>query len=295
MRDLLIVEDGPTVELHESPAQGTRHTVVFGVITHTGQPVAVKIEQALGGLARERMVLACLGGRDSSLPHLLAAGAAALGTREVSCLVMERRPGAPPTSIEGWRRMGQAYPGLADIRDVPAGLPTFDRTTFGAEHARRIGDLGELLTALTAALPDWELLSSDAVPGSPPLVMTHGDPGPGNFLDDGEQGSIVDWEDAQIAPRGLDLARLVFIAMLGAGPSGYAARDHRERARAVTDGYLEALTEAWQPSQEEWRWWITAAGIQFIHRRHELAGRPAPWQEAAEVLRATLTGYPRPT
>ncbi len=63
----------------------------------------------------------------------------------------------------------------------------------------------------------------------------------------------------------------------------------------MTDGYLEALTESWQPSEEEWRWWITAAGIQFIHRRWQLGGRPAPWQDAAEVLRAILTRYPRPT
>lgn len=295
MPELLIVEDGPIVELRGAPAQGTRHAIAFGVITGTGEPVAVKIERAPGGLAQEQLALACLGGRDKPVPLLLAAGAASLGAREVRCLVMERRAGTPPASIEGWRRMGHAYARLADLRDIPACLPAFDRATFGAGHARRIRDLGALLAGLAASIPDWERLSSDTVPGSPPLVVTHGDPGPGNFLDDGEAGSIVDWEDAQVGPRGLDLGRLVFIALLGAGPDGYAARDHRDRARAVTDGYLEALTEGWQPSEEEWRWWIAAAGIQFTHRRWRLDGRPAPWQDAVEVLRATLIGYPRPT
>jgi hypothetical protein len=289
MPELLIVEDGPSVELSDSPAQGTRHAVVFGVVTGSGEPVAVKMECVPGELVRERMALEFLGARGGPVPRLLAAGTAVLGAQAVSCLVMERRPGAPPTSIDGWRRMGRAYARLADRCDLPPRLPALDRVGFGAEHARRIGELAGLLAELTAAVPDWPRLSSDVVPGSPPLVLTHGDPGPGNFLDDGGDGSIVDWEDAQIAPRGLDLARLAFIAMLGAGPSGYAARDHRERARAVARGYLGSLSESWQPSREEWRWWITAAGIQFIHRRWQLDGLPAPWQDAAEVLRVALT------
>lgn len=56
--------------------------------------------------------------------------------------------------------------------------------------------------------------------------MTHGDPGPGNFLDDGADGTLVDWEDAVVAPRGLDLGRASFIALLGSGPKGFVARDH---------------------------------------------------------------------
>jgi thiamine kinase-like enzyme len=124
-------------------------------------------------------------------------------------------------------------------------------------------------------------------------VVTHGDPGPGNFLDDWGTGSIVDWEDAQVAPRGLDLARLVFIAMLGAGPDGYLGREHDERARAVAAAYLEALADSWRPTRQERRWWLTAAGVQFIHRRWELDGRPAPWQDAERVLRACLSRAPR--
>ncbi len=129
---------------------------------------------------------------------------------------------------------------------------------------------------------------SPVVPGSPRLVLTHGDPGPGNFLDDGGDGTLIDWEQAHVAPRGVDLARLVFIALLGAGPSGYLARDHRQRAQAAIRGYLSALTADWRPSREESRWWTTVAGIQLVHRRWELGGRPAPWEDAADVLRAAL-------
>jgi hypothetical protein len=101
--------------------------------------------------------------------------------------------------------------------------------------------------------------------------------------------SVTDWEEVQIAPRGLDLARLVFIALLGAGPSRYLARDHRSRADAAVDGYLSTLRNPWQPSRDESRWWMTVAGIQFVHRRWQLAGQPAPWEQAADVLCSALT------
>jgi aminoglycoside phosphotransferase (APT) family kinase protein len=299
VRDLLLIDDGPAIELGGAPAQGTRHTVLFGVVAETGEPVAVKIERIAGAVARERAALAWLGARNGPVPRLVATGAAVLGRERVTCLVLQRRAGSPPTSIEGWRRMGRAYARLAAEREIPPereispDLPTFDRATFGAEHARRVRDLGELLGPLAASVPDWALLSSERVPGAPPLVITHGDPGPGNFLDDGGSGAIVDWEEAQVAPRGLDLARLVFIALLGVGPDGYPAREHHGRARAVTAGYLDALADDWCPSQQERRWWLTAAGVQFIHRRWELHGRPAPWQDAERVLRACLTRAPR--
>src|SRR5665213_196920 len=85
------------------------------------------------------------------------------------------------------------------------------------------------------------------VPAAAPLVLTHGDPCPGNFLDDGRRGALIDWEEAQIAPRGLDLARAMFIALLGVGPSGYRGRDHVRRSRAVSAGYLAGLGWSWTP------------------------------------------------
>ena len=294
MLDRLVIAGGPTVNLEGAPAQGTRHTVAFGVLGETGAPVAVKLAHLPGALQRERAALAGLGAREGPVPRLLASGSVLCGSTRVDCLVIERRPGAPPTSVDGWRRMGRAHARVTNRREQPpADLPTLDRVAFGAAHARRIDDLGERLAPLAAAVADWARLCSARVPGSPPLVITHGDPGPGNFLDDGGEGSIVDWEDALLAPRGIDLARLAVIAMLGAGPRGYPARDHGERARAVTAGYLEELSDRWLPSDGEWRWWLAVAGVQFIHRRWLLGGRPAPWQDAADVLCAMLSRDPR--
>jgi hypothetical protein len=80
----------------------------------------------------------------------------------------------------------------------------------------------------------------------------------------------------------------VFIALVGAGPSGYVLRDHRSRAKAAVNGFLSALQDRWQPSREESRWWTTVAGIQFVYRRWELAGQPAPWEDAVDVLHEAL-------
>jgi hypothetical protein len=289
VKQLLRVEDGPIIEMLERPAQGTRHSVSFGRVVDTGELVAVKVELIPGALARERVALTLLGADESPVPRLLAAGAATIGSDRVDCLVIERRAGTPPTSIDGWRRMGRAYARLAGPRTVTGALPALDHATFGAQHAQRVMELGDRLASLAESTSDWTDLIANRVPGAPPLVITHGDPGPGNFLDDGQRGSIIDWEEARIAPRGLDLARLVLIARLGAGPHGYVARDHEERAHAAVNGYLDALSDQWLPSQEESRWWTAVAGVQFIHRRWQRGGQPAPWQDAAHVLLAALT------
>jgi aminoglycoside phosphotransferase (APT) family kinase protein len=219
----------------------------------------------------------------------LFAGIATFGDERAACLVIERRPGSPPATTDGWRRMGRAYARLSAFGHPTGTLTTLDPIMFGRRHAQRVSDLGDRLAPVAASIPDWERLVAPEVPGSPPLVITHGDPGPGNFLDDGDGGTIIDWEEAHIAPRGLDLARLVFIALLGAGPSGYVAREHRARASAALDGYLGAQRDCWQPSREESRWWTTVAGIQFVHRRWKRRGRPASWEDAADVLRRALT------
>ena len=84
--------------------------------------------------------------------------------------------------------------------------------------------------------------------------------------------------------------RPTFIALLGAGPVGYVVRDQQARAQAVTRGYLEQLGGDWRPTRDELRWWLTVAGVQFIHRRWERTGQPgvSPWQETADILAAAL-------
>ena len=45
-------------------------------------------------------------------------------------------------------------------------------------------------------------------------------PGDGNYLESDTRAVLIDWEQAQVAPRGLDLARAVFIALLQGRPFG---------------------------------------------------------------------------
>ena len=288
VNDRLVIENGPTIQLEDRPAQGTQHEARFGVVVDTGEPVVVKLERLPGALECERTALAWLGTQHAPVPRLLAAGTAVLGGERAACLVTARCPGASPTSTEGWWRMGRAHARLGDLRLLGDGLPILDPITFGRQHAQRVSDLGHRLGPLVRTIPDWTHLVSSELPACAPLVVTHGDPGPGNYLDDGHEGTIVDWEQAHVAPRGLDLARLAFIALLGSGPSGYVARDHRPRAEAAVKGYLSALRDRWQPTREESRWWTAVAGIQMTHRRRELGGRPAPWEDAVTVLQAAL-------
>jgi aminoglycoside phosphotransferase (APT) family kinase protein len=181
--------------------------------------------------------------------------------------------------------MGRALARLSQVSWEGSALTTLDHGAFLDLHRRRVGDLSEALGhALAAALPRVP----PAYPESP-LVLTHGDPGPGNFLDDGADGTLIDWEDAVVAPRGLDLGRATFIAHLGAGPEGYAASEPAARADAVKAGYLAEAGD--RPlSADERTWWLSVAGVQFAHRRLERAGEPGvlPWRDALTTLEAAL-------
>ncbi len=150
---------------------------------------------------------------------------------------------------------------------------------FGATHAQRVRELADSGHATMTDIKDWDRLTSRQLPGNPALVLTHGDPGPGNYLDDAHAGTLIDWEEAHVAPRGLDMARAMFIVLLGAGPEGFIARDHAARSRAVAVGYLHQLGGAWQPHPDELRGWLTVAGIQYAHRRWQRAGQPrSSWE-----------------
>ena len=264
----------------------------------TGEEVAVKLERISGSLASERQALNWLTSQHGPSPRLLAATGARYNTERVYCLVTDRAPGNTPITARACGRMGHAIGALTRIDWNGSGLAVLDAFEFGHAHRRRIGELNEALGEIRATVGDWEQLSSWRVPRcSSRLVFTHGDPGPGNYLDDGANtGVLIDWEGAHVAPIGLDLARSIFIALLGAGPAGYVARDQEERAEAVARGYLDQVKGQWQPTRAELRWWIAVAGIQFIHYRYERAGEPgvSAWQEAAHVLSVALTAPSRP-
>ncbi|MBS1864041.1 MAG: phosphotransferase [Actinobacteria bacterium] len=282
----LRLDDGTTIIDLSRPRQGTRHRVLFGVEEASGRAVAVKIESLPGTLEPERRALEWLDAYDGPSPRLRAAGTVASAEAAGAvCLVIDRAAGEAPRSAAGWSRLGRALARLSRFPWEGSGLDVLDHRQFLAVHERRLDDLGRALGAeLRERLPAPPPSYVDS-----PLVLAHGDPGPGNFLDDGGVGTLIDWEDARVAPRGLDLGRAAFIALVGSGPEGYVAEAGTERGRAVVAGLL-AESADWAPATDELTWWLTVAGVQFAHRRLERAGEPGvlPWLDAVTVLEDAL-------
>jgi aminoglycoside phosphotransferase (APT) family kinase protein len=289
----LRLTDGTTISQLGRPRQGMRHRVVFGVDDGSGRAVAAKIELIPAALEPERRALEWLTARGGPAPRLRVAGRLDAGGEYpgAACLVTDRVAGAPPTSADGWSRLGRALARLSRIPWQGSDLTTFDHRDFLALHEQRVDDLGRTMGCnLGGTLP--------AVPRpyhESPLILTHGDPGPGNFLDDGVDGTLIDWEDALVCPRGLDLGRAIFIALSGSGPEGYVAQEGATRAAAAARGFLVAA-DGWSPTQDEIGWWVGVAGVQFAHRRLERAGQPGvlPWLDAITVLEAALATTPAP-
>jgi len=278
--------DGTTIRDVVRPSQGMRHRVFLGVEEGTGREVAAKIELLPGALEPERLALEWLTSQGGPAPRLLAAAALDESGEHAGalCLVTERSAGTAPATIGGWERLGGALARLARVGWEGSGLPVLAHDEFLRLHERRAGELSEALGRdLGGALPPVPRPYAGS-----PLALTHGDPGPGNFLDDGAAGTIIDWEDAMVAPRGLDLGRATFIALLGSGPEGYVAREQAARATAVRAGFLGGSDSS--PAGDEPAWWLTVAGVQFAHWRLERAGEPRvpPWLDAVSVLESVL-------
>ncbi len=301
----LRLTDGTTVTGLSEPPQGIRHRLLFGVEERSGREVAVKIELIDGALEAERLVLEWLTEQDAPAPRLRAAGTLD-GSGEhpgAACLIVDRVAGGPTSSLAGWGRLGRALARLAEVPWEGSGLTTLDHDAFRDLHERRVADLSEALGRdLGASLPPLPHSYAEA-----PLVITHGDPGPGNFVDDGGSGTLVDWEDAVVAPRGLDLGRARFIALLGVGPEGWVAEELERRADAVAAGFLAEIGGPPAPADRapvdtlegELDWWLAFAGVQFAHWRLERAGAPRvpPWLDAMAVLDSAFPGRllaPRP-
>jgi aminoglycoside phosphotransferase len=264
---------------------------VFGRDVVSGDGVVIKLERIAGALETERCALTWLTAHAGLAPHLRSAARIrqADGASRL-CLLSDLARGEAPHSEQAWERFGVALAGLSDLPWRGSGLRIHDHAEFVAGHQARIRDLGDVLSEPLKGVVDLDWLMSGPVPVAAPLVLTHGDPGPGNFLDDGGRGTLIDWEEAQVAPRGLDLARAMFIALLGVGPTGYEGRDHARRARAVSVGYLANLACSWTPGPSEMRWWLAVAAIQFAHRRWQRDGQPGvlPPRDAIETLAAAL-------
>lgn len=278
----LRLTDGTTITGLSEPPQGMRHRIFFGVEESSGREVAAKIELIDGALEPERRALEWLTAQGGPAPRLLAAGTLDDSGEHPGavCLVVERVAGERPTTLESWGRLGRALARLSELPWEDSGLTVLDHDAFRDLHERRVADLGKALGRdLATSLPSLPGAYSES-----PMTVTHGDPGPGNFLDDGADGTLIDWEDAVVAPRGLDLGRARFIALLGVGPEGWVAEEPAARADAITAGFRAEVDPP--PDAEELAWWLAVAGVQFAHRRLQRAGEPGvlPWRDALTVL-----------
>jgi hypothetical protein len=282
----LRLTDGTTVTGLSEPLQGMRHRIFFGVEESSRREVAAKIELIDGALGPERLALEWLTEKDGPAPRLRAAGRLDDSGEYPGavCLIVDRVAGDRPTRLKSWDRLGRALARLSSVPWEGSALTALDHDAFRDLHERRVADLGEALGRdLAADLPPLPRSYSKS-----PMTVTHGDPGPGNFLDDGADGTLIDWEDAVVAPLGLDLGRARFIALLGVGPEGWVAAEPAARADAVAAGFLGEIDQP--PSEDELAWWLGVAGVQFAHRRLERAGAPGvlPWLDAVTALESAL-------
>jgi aminoglycoside phosphotransferase len=179
----LRLTDGTTITDLTRPNQGMRHRVLFGVEEASGREVAVKIELIAGALEPERRTLEWLTRQDGPSPRLHVAGTldASGEYSGAVCLVIDRVAGENPDTPASWGRLGRALARLSRVPWRGSDLTTLDHDAFLALHERRVDDLGralgrDLAAMLPAVPPSYSTLA---------LVVTHGDPGPGNFLDDG--------------------------------------------------------------------------------------------------------------
>ena len=190
-----------------------------------------------------------------------------------------------PNQLLPGGRMGQVLERLSRVPWRGSGLPVYSETEFVTSHREKVDKLGDRL----ATLGDGEVLRhllQDPIPLLGPLVVTHGDPGNGNYLETTTTEVLIDWENAHVGPCGLDLVRAMFMALLVAARSEVSA--DRSRARAVMAGYLGASD--WHPTTTELRWWLGVAGVQFTYNRWEREGEPRvlPWRNALAVLANAL-------
>jgi aminoglycoside phosphotransferase len=282
----LRLTDGTTITGLSEPPQGLKHRIYFGVEEGSGREVAAKVELTAEALENERLALEWLTEQDAPAPRLRAAGRLDDSGEHpgAACLVVDRVAGGHTSSLAGWGRLGRALARLTEVPWEGSGLAVLDHDAFRDLHQRRVADLSTALGRdVGASLPPL----TDSYFESP-MVITHGDPGPGNFVDDGVAGTLVDWEDAVVAPRGLDLGRARFIALLGVGPEGWVAEELAGRAEAVTAGFLAEVDPA--PDADELAWSLGVAGVQFAHWRLERAGVPGipPWLDAVAALEAAF-------
>lgn len=198
------------------------------------------------------------------VPRVVASGDTTLGQR---FLVVSRERGVRTITPEGWSRFGRDLAALLEVPVSDCPFPTVSTAQFVVDHRDRLGLVGPLLTDGLADEIDRAIRQ---VAGVDRAVVTHGDPGSGNYLDDETgHGTLLDWETASVSPLGLDLGRAAFIGLMDHGHSGIP----EQLVGGLVSGYFAEPRTA-PLDRELVRAWIIIGGLQFIHGRHVQLLRP---------------------
>jgi len=275
--DAIALSDGRRVDLGELASGGSKNETRFGQLGQ--RRVVVKIQHAHGRLTDEERALQFLAAHSVHVPQVVGSGVTPEGHQ---FLVISREDGVRTATPEGWIRFGRALAALLDVPVSGCPFPCVTTAEFIADHRERLDLVRPLVTN---DLADEIAHAITQVAGVDQLVVTHGDPGSGNYLDDGTgDGTLLDWETASVSPFGLDLGRASFIGLLDLWRTGIPD----QLVAAFSHGYVGRSPRA-QMSAELLRAWITVGGLQFIHGRliQPLLPERTP-QVAARVLEVYL-------
>jgi aminoglycoside phosphotransferase (APT) family kinase protein len=244
-----------------------------------GHRLVAKVDRrGTGRLDHEHAVLRLLAG--SGVPTVAPVGLDRVAGGGYRCLLLEHHVGAAPSDPAGYRRWGADLARLAVIDWRAAGwgrgrLRPIDAAGLQAQHLATTRRLHSYLGELTAAVGAVRIPST-------PVVLTHGDPAPTNYLYHAGRGVLLDFELTRPAPWGLDLARAALVLRL-TGPDGHWEQALREFLR----GYRARV--GWSPA-EHWRTWLAVAGLQLLAWRVAARRQPRtpPWQAVVTALSGLL-------
>ncbi|GAB3845699.1 hypothetical protein GCM10029963_24380 [Micromonospora andamanensis] len=199
---VLNLHGGRTLRHLARMRSGRSSLVLSGVEPHGGRRLIVKIARSSAHrLATEAQTLSAISTCGVPVPRPVGLDTVTLGNRDAPCLVLTWCPGHRPQTLPAMIRFGTALARLSRHAACCPHLPKLSATEVLAQHHEAVDALAE---ALPASLR--RRLRAVSV-GPAPSGLLHGDPGPDNFLDTPDGGTLVDLERAAVGPLSLDLAR----------------------------------------------------------------------------------------
>lgn len=268
--------NGPRVTHLRRLSGGRSHAAYAGRLAG-GPAVVCKVSAPQDGrLPQERTALAALTAAGYPCPEVVALGRIHDGSWGARCcLVLRHLPGGPPTTGAAFARLGRRLAQLHRLHLPMGALPVE-----GCPDPR--AEAPYLLTALPPA--ERETLDEivEAIRRhARPAVPTHGDAGPGNFLDTPGGGTLIDFETAAVRPAPADIGRCLFLMETeyrmpaGSTEAQELLRSYRSHAAPPSDAAIAA--------------WCAVEGLRVTRWRHDNRQRPGtpPWTEALNgVIRA---------